>query len=360
MHLTDTLEIGGAERMAVNIVNLLPRDRFMPHLCATRRLGPLADLIAPDVPQLCLDRRHRLDLRAVRRLVAYIREHEIGVLHAHGTAVFAAVAASMFAPHPAVIWHIHFGRYASDQHPGWIYRAIADRVSHAISVNEPLADWAVTRLGLPSRRVSYIPNFSTNGASRRDGCDSGLPGTVGERIVCVANFLPEKDHATLLRAMVVVARTRPTAHLLLVGGSGHAQLERRIRAQIEKLGLARHVTLLGQRRDVPAILGGVDIGVLTSTAEGLPLALIEYGSSAIPAVVTRVGQCADVVDHGRAGLLVSPGSPAEVAAALLELLASRERREELGRKLKARVQARYDATRIVERMCDIYVRTAPR
>src|SRR5688500_5618139 len=96
MHLTDTLEIGGAERMAVNFVNLLPRSQFEPHLCATRRGGPLADLIAPDVSTLYLGRRSRLDLRAVRRLVSYVREHDIRVLHAHGTAVFTAVAASLF------------------------------------------------------------------------------------------------------------------------------------------------------------------------------------------------------------------------------------------------------------------------
>ena len=117
MHLTDTLDIGGAEHMAVNLVNRLPRDRFRPYLCTTRRSGPLADLVAPDVSQISLDRRYRFDERAVRNLVHYIRAHEVGILHAHGTAVFTAAVVALLPPYPLVIWHIHFGRHASVERP---------------------------------------------------------------------------------------------------------------------------------------------------------------------------------------------------------------------------------------------------
>ena len=352
MHLTDTLDVGGAERMAVNLVNRLPRDRFRPHLCTTRRSGPLADLIAADVGQISLDRRHRFDERAVRNLVKYIRGHDVHILHAHGTAVFTALVASLLPPHPQVIWHIHFGRHASVQHPGWMYQIVARRVAHTITVNEALAAWATSRLGIPAERVSYIPNFAscTNG----NRATPELPGNSGARIVCVANFLPEKDHLTLLRAMTLVVRTRPDAHLLLVGGGGHTGNDRGIRRAIETLRLMSNVTMLGQRRDVPAILAQSDIGVLSSTAEGLPLALIEYGEAGLPAVVTSVGQCADVVDNGLAGLLVPPRGEEKLAAALLDLLESAERRAELGRTLRSRVRSRFGESRVIEGTISVY------
>src|SRR5579863_5854429 len=68
MHLIDTLAAAGAERVAVNIVNHLPRDRYIPYLCTTRSDGPLDALVAPDVIRLRLQRRSRFDLRAVIRL----------------------------------------------------------------------------------------------------------------------------------------------------------------------------------------------------------------------------------------------------------------------------------------------------
>ena len=82
LHLVDTLWAGGAERVAVDLVNHLPRDRFAPHLCTTRRDGPLEPLVAADVGRLRLARTRRFDGRALRRLVAFIREHDIRILHA--------------------------------------------------------------------------------------------------------------------------------------------------------------------------------------------------------------------------------------------------------------------------------------
>lgn len=358
MHMTDTLEIGGAERMAVNLVNGIPRSRVIPHICTTRRSGPLEQLVAPDVGQLRLYRRHRVDARAVRRLVAYIRQHDIEILHAHGTALFTAVAASMFRPYPKVVWHIHFGRYAADQSPGRLYRMVGDRVHHTIAVSEPLAEWAQRRLRMPPDRVAYIPNFAAPVDEGVSACH--LPGEAGERIVCVANFLPEKDHLTLLRAMVWVVRERPSAHLLLVGGGNNSEYEARVRQFIERRRLTNNVSILGQRRDVPAILRAADVGVLSSVAEGLPLALIEYGAAGLAAVATRVGQCPDVLAAGHAGLLVPPAGAYELAQSILRLLCNPEERHSLGQQLHDRVRHVFNAPDVIERVCSIYERVALR
>ena len=94
MHVIDTLEAGGAERMAVNLVNALPRDQFQAYLCATRRAGPLAELVASDVATVFLHRRSRFDARALRRLAQFIRDRDIRLLHAHETSLFISAAGS--------------------------------------------------------------------------------------------------------------------------------------------------------------------------------------------------------------------------------------------------------------------------
>ena len=116
------------------------------------------------------------------------------------------------------------------------------------------------------------------------------------------------------------------------------------------------VTWLGARSDVPAILRGCDIGVLSSASEGLPLALIEYGMNGLPAVATRVGQCVEVLDDGRAGILVPPANPEALATALNELLRSLERRKQLGQALRERVRQSYSAGPVMQQVCAIYAK----
>lgn len=358
MHLTDTLEIGGAERMAVSLANSLLGSRFEPHLCTTRRVGPLADMVAPKVGRLSLNRRRTLDASALRELVRYNQRHNVKILHAHGTAVFVAAVAALFRPYPKIVWHIHYGRHAADVSSGWQYRAIRRHVGWSIAVSQPLADWAARTIGMPSTRVTYIPNFSLYPVGDHNAIDSSkpieLPGKPGSRIVCVANIVPEKDHVTLVDAMERVVRAHPTAHLLLVGGGRNSECGRAVAERIANAGISKNVSMLGQRRDVADILRQADIGVLSSRIEGLPLALIEYGEAGLPVVVTSVGQCADVVDHGKAGVAVAAGSCVELADGIEALLRSPDRRTALGSTLRERVRQEFNAANSIDRIHATY------
>jgi glycosyltransferase involved in cell wall biosynthesis len=221
-----------------------------------------------------------------------------------------------------------------------------------MAVNQTLVDWAIRRLQVPAERVWYVPNFVC--PPLRVSEPPALPGVPGGRIACVANLRPQKDHLTLVRAMAIVARRVPDAHLILIGSLADAAHARVVQSEISRLALGRHVSVLGQRNDVAELLQGCDIGVLSSASEGLPLALIEYGMAGLVPIATRVGQCAEVLDHGRAGVLVPPRSPEALAAALTELLTSAERRCRLRDQFRARVRDLYSPDAALPEICRIY------
>ncbi len=352
MHLIDSLAPGGSERVAVNLVNHLPRNRYHVHLCVTRSSGPLSKLVAPDVGQIILGRKWRFDPGAVMRLATYIRRHDIELLHAHSTSLYTAVVASLLPPHPRVIWHDHFGRFGQEDRPARLYRVAVRRAAGVIAVSEALAEWSCRRLKLPANRVWYVPNFVTDHSSGSEAHD--LPGYAGKRIVCVANLRPQKDHLTLLRAMANVVQQMPDAHLLLVGAPSDDQCYENVLEEIARLGVSDSVSLLGQRHDIYDILSACDIGVLSSVSEGMPLSLIEYGMAGLASVATRVGQCAEVLDEGKAGMLVPPGSPDELAEALLILLRSPVARKRYGAEFHKRVQQRYSADAVIKQVCAVY------
>lgn len=352
MHMLDTLEAGGAERVAVTLVNHLPRDRYSPYLCTTRREGPLAESVAADVGRLALNRRHTFDRSSMRRLIDFIRENEIQILHAHGSTLFIARIASLFATRPAVVWHAHYGRLAVEDRPARAHRLMSWGIGGVITVNHALADWAKRRLRVPADRVWYIANFVSIPAPVPGARD--LPGAAGSRIVCSANIRAEKDHVTLIRAMARVVREYPAAHLLLMGRETDTQCVNTVRQEISRQGLEGRVHFLGQRRDVPAVLRACDIGVLSSASEGLPMSLLEYGAAGLPAVATRVGQCAEVLDQGRAGILVPPASPELLANALVQLLRSPERRTGLADAFQCRIRNVYSPDAVMGHLCQVY------
>lgn len=356
LQLIDTLDMGGAERVATQLANHLPRDRYRVHLGTTRRDGPLADTVAPDVHRLHMKRSWTLDSQAIRQLVSYIRREQIDILHCHGTALLIGNIASRFARGTRVIWHDHYGVNSVRTRPTWLYRCLTNGVSGVFSVSEPLADWARNRLRLPADRVWYLPNFVDvdQGLSK----NLELPGEPGYRIVCVANLRPVKDHGTLLRAFSRIVKEVPQAHLLLLGSESDAGHVARLRADLSELKLESSVSLLGPRQDVPDVLRQCDIGVLCSVCEGLPMSLLEYGAAALPVVVTEVGQCPAVVDQGRCGRLVPPSQPDRLAEEILGLLRNVDERRKLGADFREHVAASHSslaAISCISRMYDLVV-----
>ena len=352
MHLIDSLAAGGAERVAVNLANSLSRERYRVYLCTTRQQGPLADLVADDVGQLHLQRKHRFDFRAVDRLVKFIRRENIKILHAHSSSLLVATMASLLAPDARVIWHDHFGRFTVERRREWMFRLLTRRVSGVVAVSGPLADWSRTRLRVRADRVWYVPNFACE--TNQQCVPNDLPGAKGRRIVCVANLRPEKDHVTLVHAMQRVVQAVPDAHLLVVGGHEHRDQVQRIQTAIQQANLDHCITLLGPRRDVSGLLRACDIGVLSSASEGLPLSLLEYGLAGLPVLATDVGQCAEVLDRGKCGHLVPSRSPEVFADRLIALLQSDEQRRTFGTVFCRRVREHYSAEAAVCQLDRIY------
>lgn len=352
LHLIDTLEIGGAERMAVNLVNQLPYDRFRAHLCTTRGEGPFAQDVGPMVPRLRLGRRWRFDLFAILKLVGYIRSNNIRILHAHGSALFLARVAAAVVPGVRVMWHNHYGLLESTDRPAWIYRWAVRNAAAVINVNAALASWARIRLGVPACRVWQLNNFVV--LSKGSGALPELPGLPHLRVVCVANLRPVKGHRDLLEALAMVSKRVPGVHLLLVGAAPDPEYRAVLDEDVRRLGLGSSISFLGQREDVQAILGQCSVAVLSSHHEGLPVALLEYGVAGLAVVATDAGECAEVLDGGNCGTIVEIGNPLAFALALERVLTDQALRLQLATGFRDRVDAHYSEREAIDQLCGIY------
>ena len=354
MNLVDSLDFGGTERMAINIVNHLPADKYRAVLCTTRHEGALAKLVSPHVVRLRLTRRCVSDhLASIRTLRTFIEENDVRILHAHSSSIFISRLAMALTNRTALVWHAHWGAIALKDCPAWPYRVASLGIDAAIGVNRDLVDWIRRRFPIRDDRVWYLPNIAT-AAAEQSAIPGDLPGVPGKRIVCVANIRPEKDHITLVRAMALLCRKDPEAHLILVGVPLISNSVEALRREIDVLGLRKQITYLGPREDAQAIMQKCDIGVLSSVSEGLPVALLEYGMANLAVVATPAGQTADVVGSSDAGLMVPFRSPGALADALEQLLRDPALRNKLAKAFNSRITVHYGAKAVVEQLTQIY------
>jgi glycosyltransferase involved in cell wall biosynthesis len=344
--------------MAVNLVNSLPRDNYRPVLCTSRFDGPLASDVSADVVHIRLNRRNRFDLSAIIQLAKTLERLDVRIIHAHSTSLFLAVAVNTLARRSAIIWHDHYGLHQVASRNCWVYGIAARRAQAVISVTEALAAWTKDQLRVPKARVRYIPNFVY--ATKRTEDIGLLPGKQASRIACVAGMRPEKDLINLVRAMKIVSRHVSGAHLLLIGPATDKAYCEKVRDEIWSCGLQAEITWLGERNDIGSILSHCAIGVLSSASEGLPIALLEYGTAGLATVCTNVGQCAEVLDEGRAGILVPAGDATALSGALISLLGSEDCCKKLGEVLARRVEKCYSSKAALSAVEELYTQVLPR
>jgi glycosyltransferase involved in cell wall biosynthesis len=148
----------------------------------------------------------------------------------------------------------------------------------------------------------------------------------------------------------------PRLRLLLAGeGARRALLER----QIADLGLTAHVTLLGDRDDIPDILRTIDVYAMPSLCEGVGRALTEAMYMARPIVATAVNGVTELIRHDVTGLLVPPREPAALAAAIARLVTDRALARRLGEAARGAVAERMDVAHMIARLERLYLSILP-
>jgi len=168
----------------------------------------------------------------------------------------------------------------------------------------------------------------------------------------VARLVAAKRLDCLLEAARVVCEAVPQARFLIIGDG---PLREELEGQAMQLGLApEHVRFLGNRQDVTDFLSALDIFVLSSEREGLPVSLLEAMAASRPVVATRVGGIPQVIQDGHNGLLVPPHDPAGLAKAIITLTEDSTLRESVAREGYRTVEARFSTDVVGQQIIALY------
>ena len=220
------------------------------------------------------------------------------------------------------------------------------RTRCVIAMSEAIRSHLV-RGGLTAADIVLVPTMiDCRTASALAPRHDGTP-----RLGVVGRLVQGKGHSVLLEGMEMVCRSRPDASLLVAGdGPLRAALE----AEVLQRGLAGKVRMMGEFGDIREVMGLIDVFVLPSLSEGMPVSILEAMAHGKAVIASRVGGIPDEVDDGETGLLVPPWDVAALAQAILDLLREPQRIARMGAAGKLRAEERFDARAVTRRVEELY------
>lgn len=316
MVLIDTLALGGAEHVAVDLACGLDPSRFAPHVLVTRSTGPLQRrLDDAGIPVTVLGRRRRISVAAYRQSRRIAAQCDL--IHAHKYAGSAWGALLARATGKPLIAHEHNWSDTPSTSRSMITRHwIAPVASRYLCVSETVAD-DIRNDGVPADKIRVLHNaISTTPVLPRADARRELGLAPSAFVVgMVARLRPEKKHELLLDAAARVPAAQTDMTLCIVGdGPRRAFLEH----LAHRLGIADRIVWAGERSQAGRLASAFDIAVLCSAWEGLPLAALEAMVAGTPLIATAVGGLPALLGDG-AGILVPPNDVEALAAAITQL-----------------------------------------
>jgi glycosyltransferase involved in cell wall biosynthesis len=359
VYLAHTLAVGGAEEMLLNLVRYLPPEFERSVVCIDQP-GPIgAEVQQTGVPFHALGLRPGLRRPVdLFRLQQFIHDREPTIVHTFLlTASLYGRFAAMLARVPIVIGtEVNIYERKRPLHrmaERWLMR----QTDAVIASAESVRDYYVDQISADPDKVVVIYNAvdwsQLQTTKTRDAvrAEVGVPADAPAAGI-IARLTEQKAHRVLVDAMA--SRPELTALHLIAVGDG--ELRDELRRRVEQLGIANRVHFVGARRDLGNLLGAIDMFLMPSLWEGLPLSLVLAMGAGLPVIASRVAGIPEVVTDNVTGLLVDPGDVPQLAAAMVNVLQDVTLRQSLGGAARGFVRPRFGVDGYVASVTAVYNR----
>jgi L-malate glycosyltransferase len=357
--LIGELAIGGTETQLLALIRHIDRERVQPYLVVLDGENPVSRALEPaDCPVLRIGVRRLRSIYALRpawRLARFLRRERIDVLqpyYQHST-VFGVVVGRLAGVKSIVRTRNNINHWmtSSDRMLGRMLNPFvtvtlcnSEAARNAVLADEKPDPGAVVVIenGVDLERFEHIrppdPDRVVNSPCR---------------IGMVANLRRVKGVDVFARAAALVAKSHPEVSFHVAGeGPERPKLEQ----LIGELGLADQFSLHGKVADIPEFLARLDIAVLSSRAEGMPNAVLEYMAAGRPVVAAAVGGATELIEHSVHGLLVRPEDPAQLAEAIGDLVSQPSVAARLGASGRIRATSLFSRAAMANRVQSFYER----
>jgi glycosyltransferase involved in cell wall biosynthesis len=355
LYVITKLELGGAQKQLLGLISHLDKKRYNPSLISAQqgflvhRVSSIKEL--KFVKSQFLERSVKpiKDFLALFQIYSFIKKNNIDIVHTHSSkAGILGRWAAKLAGVKIIIHTVHGWSFNEYQNPFWRRIIIwLERLTALIIDKLIVVSYHDLKKGLENhignkekyRLIRYGIDY-IEFSNRVEGLRETLGISAQDLLIgMIACFKPQKSPQDFIKLAYLVSKAIPHTKFLLVGDG---ILRRQIERLISEYNLEQQVILTGWREDILRILSAIDIFVLTSLWEGLPISVLEAMAASRPVVVTNTGGITEIIAEGKNGFLVSQGDINKLAERVIELLKDNILRNQIGQ--NARNSLGYDFT----------------
>jgi glycosyltransferase involved in cell wall biosynthesis len=297
----------------------------------------------------------RIDRKAMQRIRDLVRRYRVDVVHTHGSKpnTYAYLAARKLGLPLIATYHLDWPDRGLNLHFYHLLdRVVLRRFAKVAGVSEKIVQ-SLRFSGIPEKRLTMVRNgidfspFFRSHSALRDEIGRGKRAVIG----VVARLTPQKGHKYLLSAVPGIVHRFPDVLFVFVGDGPERQ---ELEAMVQRERLDEFVVFAGQKADMPDVYAALDIFVLPSVNEGMPMAIIEAMAAGKPVIATRVGAVPQLIHSGETGLLVEPADVTGLETEIGRLLADTQFAQRLAAKGRSQVLKCYSAHGMAETYLSLY------
>lgn len=363
LHLTKSEGFYGIERVILNLIENINSERFdtcLGNLMNDRYSHSelLEEVAKRGRKTFAIRCIKRIDIRSLRQLLSVLRKNEIDIVHCHEMkSRLYGLVASRALKLPIITTNHNWGKanrlVTTFGYLDLFYMRFFDRI---IAVSKELRQ-RMLNFGIPTKKISVI----INGIDMREfkktrnsafGLKKSLGIRKGMRIVgSVGRLSKEKGYKYLLEAATKVLREIPDVCFLIVGdGPLRAELAQYAKA----LGIYDRVVFTGFRKDIKDFYSLMDVYALTSSMEGMPMAMMEAMATGVPVVAVNVGGISNIIRHNENGILLNSNDPGKLSESILYLLTNHIESAGIAANAKITIRQDHSAEKMAKQYEDMY------
>ncbi len=351
--IIESLENRGAQHLMVEWAIRMKEKGLDVHLISLRddRSSLIARIEAAKLPLTFCHKTKRVDLGLLKRLTHLICREQFDIVHTHVfTANLWGQQSARFCGTPVRLMHEHGYFSLGTAFRRKTTRFLSRRADRVLVVSEHLKNQLMKEAKIPAEKIVVLRNGVD--WQRFDSLSESETFRNGKLVVGVVGALEERKapFAFVDAAARILKKNRDVEFWWV----GDGPLLPAVNNYIESRRLGSQVRLWGNQKNVGTFLKQMDVFVLPSKTEGVPLSLLEALGAGLPVVATRVGENDRILGGGKIGLLVEPENPAELAYSIEKLLRDESLRKNLGAKSRVFARREFSLEASVQALFDLY------